>query len=176
MIGTGLPRPVLEQQAERWMRMALDVAKRTPVGNVPVGAVVVDASGRVVGEGCNERESTGDPTAHAEVIALRKAARKVGDGWRLENHTLVVTLEPCVMCAGAAVTSRIGGIIFGAYEPKTGACGSVVDVVRDPAWPFPPVAVRGGVLERECQHLVEEFFSSKRHEKDALQREYRYGR
>ena len=80
------------------------------------------------------------------------------------------------MCAGAAVTSRIGGIVFGAYEPKTGACGSVTDVVRDPAWPFPPVDVRGGVLERECRHLVEEFFSSKRHEKDALQREYRYGR
>ena len=162
MIGAGLPRPVPERQAERWMRMALDVAKQTPVGDVPVGAVVVDASGHVVGEGGNERESMGDPTAHAEVIALRRAARKVGDSWRLENHTLVVTLEPCVMCAGAAVTSRIGGIIFGAYEPKTGACGSVIDVVRDPAWPFPPVDVRGGVLERQCQDLVEEFFARRR--------------
>jgi len=162
VIGAGLPRPIPLQQAERWMRMALDVAKHTPRGDVPVGAVVVDPSGHVVGEGCNKRESTGDPTAHAEVIALRKAARSVGDGWRLENHTLVVTLEPCVMCAGSAVTSRIGGIIFGAYEPKTGACGSVIDVVRDPAWPFPPVNIRGGVLERECQRLVEEFFAQRR--------------
>ena len=162
MIGGGLPKPLPVVRAETWMRRALEAAGRTPAGDVPVGAIVVDESGAVVGEGVNERERAGDPTAHAEISALREAARVVGDGWRLERCTLVVTLEPCVMCAGAAMSSRIGGIIFGAYEPKTGACGSVVDVVRDPVWPFPSCEVRGGVLQRECQRLLQTFFSDRR--------------
>ena len=117
---------------------------------VPVGAIVLGPDGRELSAATNRREADGDPFAHAEVLALRAAARELGDGWRLEDCTLVVTLEPCTMCAGAAVASRVGHIVFGAWEPKTGACGSLWDVVRDRRLTHRP-EVRGGVLETANQ-------------------------
>lgn len=143
------------------MRLALAEAANTSPCDVPVGAVVVDKDGAVVGRGSNRREADGDPLAHAEVIALREAARAVGDGWRLEECTLVVTLEPCVMCAGACAMGRVGRVVFGAWSPKTGACGSIADVIRDPAHPFTP-QVRGGVLADECSVALQEFFLQQR--------------
>lgn len=130
--GSGLPRPTREERDDVLMRRALTVAASTPEGDVPVGAVVVGPDGRELASATNRRDVDADPTAHAEVLALRAAATALGDGWRLEDCTLVVTLEPCAMCAGAAVGARIGRILFGAYEPRTGACGSVVDVARNP--------------------------------------------
>ena len=142
------------------MRRALVLAAEAgAAGDVPVGAVVLDARGAVIGEGRNLREQTHDPTAHAEIIALRAAAEKHG-GWNLEQHTLVVTLEPCAMCAGAMVGARVRTVVFGAWEPRTGACGSVFDVARES--PLHAVEVRGGVLLDECEDLVREFFSSRR--------------
>lgn len=146
---------------EAWMRRAMAVAAQTPEGDVPVGAVVVDADGRVLAEAANRREADADPMAHAEVLAIREAALAHGDGWRLEDCTLYVTLEPCVMCAGAAVMARVGRIVFGAWSPKTGACGSIADVVRDPAHPFTP-EVAGGVLAGECAGLLPAFFGRRR--------------
>ena len=146
---SALPRRKQDILDEEWMRLAIAEAAHTAPGDVPVGAVVVDAEGKVVGRGSNRREADGDPLAHAEVIALREATRAVGDGWRLEQCTLVVTLEPCVMCAGACVMGRVGRVVFGAWSPKTGACGSIADVIRDPAHAFTP-QVRGGVLADEC--------------------------
>lgn len=131
MTGSGLPRPTREERDDVLMRRALTVAASTPEGDVPVGAVVVGPDGRELASATNRRDVDADPTAHAEVLALRAAATALGDGWRLEDCTLVVTLEPCAMCAGAAVGARIGRILFGAYEPRTGACGSVVDVARE---------------------------------------------
>lgn len=129
-------------------------------GDVPVGAVVVSPSGEVVGEGRNLREVLGDPTAHAEVVALREAAQRVGE-WRLEDCTLVVTLEPCPMCAGALVLSRISRLVLGAWDPKLGACGSVWDIVRDRrANHF--VEVVGGVRAPECSQLLLSFFEAHR--------------
>ncbi|MFW0874458.1 nucleoside deaminase [Rhodococcoides corynebacterioides] len=142
---------------ERWMRRALEVAAATPDDDVPVGALIVDARGTVLAEATNRREQCGDPTAHAEILALRAAAARHGDGWRLGGCTLVVTLEPCTMCAGAAVMSRISGIVFGAYEPRTGAVSSLWDVVRDRRLTHRP-EVAGGVLERECSDSVTAFF------------------
>lgn len=139
------------------MQRALEVAATTPAGDVPVGAVVFGPGGEELASATNRRELTGDPLAHAEVCALVQAAATLGDGWRLENCTLVVTLEPCVMCAGAALNSRIGHIIFGAYEPKSGACGSVLDVVRSGRLPHTP-QVTGGVMHTECAALLTEFF------------------
>ena len=115
---------------------------------MPIGAVVLDPTGVVVAAAGNEREQHGDPTAHAEVLALRQAARRLG-GWRLVDHTLVVTLEPCTMCAGALVLARISRLVFGAYDPKAGAVASLWDVVRDPRLNH-RVDVRGGILEAEC--------------------------
>ncbi len=113
------------------MRRALALAERAAeAGDVPVGALVVSASGEVLGEGWNLREADGDPTAHAEVVAIRAAASRLGT-WRLEGCTLVVTMEPCPMCAGAVVLSRVARVVLGAWDPKLGACGSVWDVVRD---------------------------------------------
>ena len=124
--------------------------------DVPVGAVVFGPHGEELGYGRNEREATGDPTAHAEMLALRRAAA-TREGWRLEDCTLVVTLEPCTMCAGALVLARVRALVFGAWEPKTGAVGSLWDVVRDPRVNHRP-EVYGGVLEPECATLLRSFF------------------
>ena len=143
------------------MRRALDVAKRTPAGDVPVGAVLYDATGTELATGVNRREELADPTAHAEVEAIRQAVRVHGDGWRLSGCELVVTLEPCAMCAGALQAARVGSVVFGAFEPKTGACGSLIDVLRAPTAPYTP-QVRGGVLEEECAALLRNFFDDLR--------------
>ena len=111
------------------LRRAIDVARDTPPADVPVGAIIYDAAGVEIAHAHNRKETDGDPTAHAEILAIRDAVGVVGDGWRLEGCTLAVTLEPCAMCAGAIAASRINTVVFGAYEPKTGACGSVIDVL-----------------------------------------------
>jgi len=142
---------------DAFMRRAIDVARgATATGDVPVGAVVFGPSGEELGAGCNQREATGDPTAHAELLALRAAAA-TREGWRLDDCTLVVTLEPCTMCAGALVLARISTLVFGAWEPKTGAVGSLWDVVRDPRINHRP-AVYAGVLADECGALLRTFF------------------
>ncbi|MEV6063644.1 nucleoside deaminase [Nocardia asteroides] len=146
---------------EDMVRAAIAAAAAADPRDVPVGAVVFDADGRELARAANAREALGDPTAHAEVIALRAAAAVHGDGWRLEGATLAVTLEPCTMCAGALVLSRVGKVVFGAWEPKTGAVGSLWDVVRDRRLNHRP-EVRGGVLETECVALLDEFFRTQR--------------
>lgn len=143
------------------MALALGEARAAlATGDVPVGAVVLDEAGAVVGRGRNEREAAGDPTAHAEILALREAARARGS-WRLEGCTLVVTLEPCTMCAGAAVLARVPRVVLGAWDPKAGACGSTRDVVRDGRLNH-RVEVLGGVREEECAALLRDFFSGRR--------------
>jgi tRNA(adenine34) deaminase len=143
------------------MRHALTLAQQAAdAGDVPVGAVVVDASGEVVGEGWNLREVQHDPTAHAEVVALRAAADRLGS-WRLSGCTLVVTMEPCPMCAGATVLARVERIVLGAWDPKLGACGSVWDVARDRRSTHRAEVV-GGVLEEECGAIVRDFFARHR--------------
>jgi tRNA(adenine34) deaminase len=143
------------------MRQALAEARSAVASaDVPIGAVVVDAGGAVVGRGRNEREADGDPTAHAEVLALREAARSRGQ-WRLDGCTLVVTLEPCTMCAGATVLSRVDRLVFGAYDDKAGAVGSLWDVVRDRRLNHRPEVVPG-VLAEECTALLQEFFAGHR--------------
>ena len=143
------------------MRLALHQAGLTvAAGDVPVGAVVVDADGVVLGAGFNAREALGDPTAHAEIVALRVAAAAVGN-WRLPGCTLVVTLEPCTMCAGALVLARIGRVVFGAADPKAGAVGSLWDVVRDRRLNHRPEVV-GGVLADECGSVLSAFFEARR--------------
>ena len=138
-----------------WMRRALAVAPTSPA-DVPVGAVVYDPSGVELAAAGNEREVTGDPTAHAEILALRRAADRFGS-WRLDGCTLVVTLEPCTMCAGALVLARVGTLVFGAWEPKTGAVGSLWDVVRDRRLNHRP-EVYSGVLAEECAAMMRGFF------------------
>lgn len=141
--------------------LALDEARSAlATGDVPVGAVVVSRDGVVLGTGRNAREATGDPTAHAEVLALRAAAASAGT-WRLEGCTLAVTLEPCTMCAGAAVLARVERIVLGAWDPKAGATGSQWDVVRDRRVNH-RVEVVGGVREDECSALLQDFFSRHR--------------
>jgi tRNA(adenine34) deaminase len=143
------------------MRRALELAERAAAaGDVPVGALVVSAAGVVIGEGWNEREAHGDPTAHAEVVAIRAAAADTGS-WRLEGCTLVVTMEPCPMCAGAAMLARLDRVVLGAWDPKLGACGSVWDVLRDRRATHRAEVV-GGVLEDECGALVRRFFETRR--------------
>ena len=143
------------------MRLALDEARAAlATSDVPIGAVVVDQSGAVVGRGRNEREAAADPTAHAEVVALRAAARARGE-WRLEGCTLVATLEPCTMCAGAAVLARVDRVVFGAWDPKAGAVGSLWDVVRDRRLNHRPEVV-SGVLAEESTALLLEFFGDQR--------------
>jgi tRNA(adenine34) deaminase len=143
------------------MRRALGLADRaSAAGDVPVGALVVSASGEVLGEGWNLREAQCDPTAHAEVVAIRAAAAKLGT-WRLEGCTLVATMEPCPMCAGAVVLSRVARVVLGAWDPKLGACGSVWDVVRDRRSTHRAEVV-GGVLEQECGEVVRRFFDAHR--------------
>ena len=146
---------MLRARHESWMRRALSVASSSPE-DVPVGAVVYGPDGTELAAAGNERELTGDPTAHAEIIALRRAAVRTGS-WRLADCTLVVTLEPCTMCAGALVLARVSRLVFGAWEPKTGAVGSLWDVVRDRRLNHRP-EVYGGVLEEECAALVRGFF------------------
>jgi tRNA(adenine34) deaminase len=143
------------------MRAALDEARAAlRTGDVPIGAVVVDAAGTVLGRGRNVREAESDPTGHAEVVALRRAARSRGE-WRLTGCTLVVTLEPCTMCAGAAVLARVDRVVFGAYDEKAGAVGSLWDVVRDRRLNHRPEVV-AGVRAAESTALLDEFFRSHR--------------
>ncbi|MGW3416564.1 tRNA adenosine(34) deaminase TadA [Streptomyces phaeochromogenes] len=140
------------------MRLALDEAgSAVRGGDVPVGAVVLSPDGTtVLATGHNEREATGDPTAHAEVLAIRRAAAKLG-GWRLGGCTLVVTLEPCTMCAGAVVQSRVDRVVYGARDEKAGAAGSLWDVVRDRRLNHRPEVI-AGVLDEECARLLTDFF------------------
>ena len=137
------------------MRRALTVASAAGE-DVPVGAVVVGPDGTELATAGNEREASGDPTAHAEILALRRAAARTGS-WRLAGCTLVVTLEPCTMCAGALVLARVSAVVFGAWEPKTGAVGSLWDVVRDRRLNHRP-EVYAGVLADECAALMRDFF------------------
>lgn len=143
------------------MRRALDEARRAAAeGEIPVGAVVLDASGEIIGTGRNERERTADPTGHAEIVAMRRAAASLG-GWRLAGCTLVVTLEPCTMCAGASVQARLDRIVYGAVDPKAGAVGSLWDVVRDRRLNHRPEVI-AEVMSAECAALLIEFFTHRR--------------
>ncbi len=144
------------------MRVAIEHAKLAAVASkdVPVGAVILDARGEIITMGNNQRELMKDPTAHAEIIAIRAAARSLGK-WRLDGCTIVVTLEPCAMCAGAIAQSRIERVVFGAWDEKAGACGSVWDVLRDPR-ALHKVEVITDVLADECANLLKEFFLEQR--------------
>ena len=142
------------------MLLALDQARLAARhGDVPVGAVVIDQAGNALAAAGNEREIRHDPTAHAELLALREASRRL-QSWRLTGLTLVVTLEPCTMCAGALVLARVARLVFGAFDPKAGAVSSLFDVLRDPRLNH-RVEVRGGVLEAECSALLKEFFADR---------------
>jgi tRNA(adenine34) deaminase len=152
--------PTTPPEDERWMREALleaDAAQQH--GDVPIGAVVVHA-GRVIGSGHNEREHRGDPTAHAEVLALREAAAALGS-WRVLDSTLYVTLEPCAMCAGAIVLARVPRVVFGTTDPKAGAAGSVLDVLGEPQLNHRPQVDRG-VLAEDCALILRRFFEARR--------------
>jgi tRNA(adenine34) deaminase len=143
------------------MQQAILLAKEAAIkGDVPVGALVVDESGSVVGQGANLREQDYDPTAHAEIVAIRNAAKKIGN-YRLDELTMVVTLEPCGMCAGAIAQSRIKRLVFGSFDDKYGAVGSVWDLLRDSRSIYKP-EVLSGVLEDECAKLLSDFFTAKR--------------
>ena len=143
------------------MQQAISLAKETAIkGDVPVGALVVDDSGNIVGQGANLREQENDPTAHAEIVAIRNAAKKIGN-YRLDDLTMVVTLEPCGMCAGAIAQSRIKKLVFGSFDEKYGAVGSVWDLLRDSRAIYKP-EVLSGVLENECAQLLSDFFTKKR--------------
>jgi tRNA(adenine34) deaminase len=142
------------------MRLALDQARMASMhGDVPVGAVIIDQAGSVLAAAGNEREIRRDPTAHAEILVLREASRRLRS-WRLTGLTLVVTLEPCTMCAGALVLARIERLVFGAFDEKAGAVSSLFDVVRDPRLNH-RVEVRGGILEVECGALLKDFFAGR---------------
>lgn len=161
-----------EPRHAEWMGLALDEARRAlATADVPIGAVVIGPDGTLLGSGRNEREALGDPTAHAEIVAIREAAARLrarrvqhgqrDDGWRLEDCTLVVTLEPCAMCAGAVVLARIPRVVFGAWDDKAGAAGSVFDILRERRlnhW----VEVYAGVREQECGSLLRDFFAGHR--------------
>lgn len=143
------------------MRKSLELAaKASQQGDIPVGAVVLNPAGEIVGRGHNTREVDNDPMNHAEIVAMREAAN-ANSSWRLDGHTLVVTLEPCTMCAGATVQARIGRIVFGAFDDKAGAVGSLWDVVRDRRLPHRPEVV-SGVLADECAAILSEFFKAQR--------------
>jgi tRNA(adenine34) deaminase len=146
---------------EAAMRVAIDEARAAAAeGDVPIGAVVVHR-GRIIARGHNERERRGDPTAHAEILALRDASAALGAGWRLDDATLVVTLEPCPMCAGAAVAARVGHVAYGATDPKAGACGSLYNLCADPRLNH-EARVTHGVLADECGALLTAFFATRR--------------
>ncbi|MCF8571886.1 nucleoside deaminase [Gordonia sp. HY002] len=154
-------RGAVHRDAETMMRVALDAARSADDQDVPIGAVVYGPDGSELARAANRREADGDPTAHAEVLALREATRRYGDGWRLEGCTVAVTVEPCTMCAGAIGLARVSRVVFGAWEPKTGAVGSLWDVLRDPRLVHRP-EVLGGVLADECAELVTDFFATRR--------------
>ena len=143
------------------IRAALEVAGTAGTRDVPIGAVIVDSGGTELARAANGREALGDPTAHAEILVMRAAAAVLGDGWRLAGTTLAVTVEPCTMCAGALVMARVSRLVFGAWEPKTGAVGSLWDVVRDRRLTHRP-EVRGGVLAEECVGPLRAFFARER--------------
>ena len=143
------------------MQAALSLAKvAADKGDVPVGAIVINEAGEILGTGLNLREQSNDPTAHAEVMAIRQAAEKIGS-WRLDDLTIVVTLEPCAMCAGAIAQSRIKRLVFGAWDEKAGAVGSVMDVIRDPR-ALTKVEVITGIMGKECSEVLSNFFNAKR--------------
>ena len=143
------------------MNEALDIARTAfATGDVPVGAIVVNEAGEILGTGQNLREQNNDPTAHAEIVALRNASEKYGS-WRLDDLTIVVTLEPCAMCAGAILQSRIKRLVFAAWDEKAGAVGSVMDVIRDPR-ALTKVEVITGIMEKECSDVLKDFFNTKR--------------
>lgn len=146
---------------EELMRRAITIAHDALIsGDVPVGAIIVNKYGEVIASGHNERELHGDPTAHAEIVAIRKATEKYGQ-WRLEDHTIIVTLEPCAMCAGAIAQARFSTLVFGAWDEKAGAVGSVWDLLRDPRAQS-RVEVRAGVLEKECSRILKDFIQGVR--------------
>lgn len=147
---------------EEAMQLAIDLAKSSSQASddVPVGAVILNSFGEVVATGTNERELNSDPSGHAEIVAMRKAAQTLKN-WRLDAHTLVVTLEPCAMCAGAIAQSRMAKLVFGAWDEKAGAVGSVWDVLRDPR-ALNKVEVVPGVLAQECAEMLVAFFQEKR--------------
>ena len=149
----------MNQSFDQAMELALSQALASGL-DVPVGAVLIDAAGQVVATAHNEREKTGDPTAHAELLAIQRVGKSKSD-WRLEDLTLVVTLEPCVMCAGAIVAARIPRVVFGAFDERVGAAGSRYDLLRDSRLGN-PVEVIAGVREQECSKLLKDFFEAKR--------------
>jgi len=149
----------MDQSLDQAMELAIGQAMLSGQ-DVPVGAVLIDSSGQVVAAAHNERELTGDPTAHAELLAIQRVGKAKGD-WRLEDLTLVVTLEPCVMCAGAIVAARIPKVVFGAFDEKVGAAGSRYDLLRDSRLGN-PIEVIAGVKEAECSKLLKDFFEAKR--------------
>ena len=143
------------------MQQAISLAQEVKSsGDVPVGTLIVNEAGEILSSGKNEREKNNDPTAHAEIVAIRRAGEKLGS-WRLDDLTLVVTLEPCVMCAGAILQSRLKRLVFGAFDQKAGAVGSCLDVIRD-VRALSKVEVLSGVLEDECAKLLTDFFATKR--------------
>jgi tRNA(adenine34) deaminase len=143
------------------MQQAISLAHEVKSsGDVPVGALIVNEEGKILSFGKNEREKDNDPTAHAEIVAIRKASEKLGS-WRLDGLTLIVTLEPCVMCAGAILQSRLKRLVFGAFDQKAGAVGSSLDVIRD-VRALSKVEVVSGVLENDCAKLLTDFFTTKR--------------
>jgi tRNA(adenine34) deaminase len=150
----------MSRQWDGAMRLALDQARAAAEhGDVPIGAAILDPAGKVIAVAGNQRELYGDPTAHAEILVIREAARQLKD-WRLTDHTVVCTLEPCTMCAGALVQARVTRLVFGAYDPKGGAVASLFDVVRDNRLNH-RVDVRGGILETECGEVLEKFFAER---------------
>ena len=147
-------------EREEYMSLALALAREAAqAGEVPVGCLIADGEGRIIGRGRNRREESGDATAHAEVEAIRQACAALGN-WRLENCVLYVTLEPCPMCTGAIINSRIPTVVFGAREALSGSCGSVIDLFSENYGHHP--AVFGGVLAEECAALLRDFFRGKR--------------
>ena len=147
---------------ESTMAKAIEIARAaaTSSGDVPVGAIILNSAGEVISTGVNQRELLNNPVGHAEIIAIQRAASAIGD-WRLDGCTLVVTLEPCAMCAGAIAQSRIPKVVFGAWDEKAGAVGSKWDLLRDPRQLHKPEVI-SGVLEKECAALLTEFFNNKR--------------
>ena len=158
--GRVLRQTVTEAEDLLFMRMALGLAENAAkAGEIPVGAVIV-REGRVIGRGANCRECGTDPTLHAEIVAMREAARGSG-GWRLEGCTLYVTLEPCPMCAGALILSRISRLVFGCHDPKAGACGSLYDIPGDSRFNH-KVSVQNGIMREECARILRDFFRARR--------------